>query len=438
MGRQGFHQQGFHQHAQQQPLPQVPAQQVYIDPRVNQSIIPMDVSFAPAPAPLVKPVVFTQYRNQQANQSMESVHGSPLRNTSVTMGSPYVSPSKSAMRITEHRVVADHTTSSPRDVSYRSPVQMQTNQDMTQQFLTPAMETSHQWPTNKQGYGLSDTTDYYQSFSGSAQQTRSLNSSIQMDLHNQSQSNNDLQDPNRTMEMDLSILNRTPAKQTQQATILEDFSMRERSPRTPRDEFLQETFISPSLLPAPPPEKWPQTKAVKRSDPPSPDIPSMSARRDDHLTLTPKRTRQHDVTQVFDGTTFLDTSNTTQYAADVPFSALNLETQYQYPGQAPVDPPIYRALSEGHRPSQPFNADLYRQPKTSTPQRHQGNVMLPMVTPIVQANQSAHNMPTPAMPQQAAPQGQTKSKKSKKQKPQPEPYSRPVRDKKPIDRYGYN
>jgi hypothetical protein len=64
--------------------------------------------------------------------------------------------------------------------------------------------------------------------------------------------------------------------------------------------------------------------------------------------------------------------------------------------------------------------------------------MLPMVTPIVQANQSAHNMPTPAMPQQAAPQKQTKSRKSKKQNPQPEPYSRPVREKKPIDRYGYN
>jgi hypothetical protein len=255
----------------------------------------------------------------------------------------------------------------------------------------------------------------------------------------------EFEDPDKTMEWDLTDLYRTPPKQQaqSQSTILEDFDMQQGSPRTPRDEFLQESYISPSLLPPAPPERWPQTRSVKRSDPPSPDIPSMSSRRDGHLTLTPKRNKQHDQTQNFEGTTFLDASGYAQYDDNVPFGALNLETRHQYQDQAFVQqPPVYRAFSDGHRPSQQFNPNLYRpaqQPQTSTPHRPVGAALLPMVTPIVQAGPNAHQINTPNTlnDHQQTQQDTKKTKRSKKQKPQAEPYSRPVREKKPIDRYGY-
>jgi hypothetical protein len=442
-----------------QPLPQVVGPHGMHESTANQSVMPMDYSVAPTPAPLVKPPVFSQYRDMRFNRSMDSTLFTSTRE------SPMATPHKSPIKMQTDQV----SVSSQRSITKTPPgsaLKMQVDPQVTQYLHTPMGAVYQVVPVAaqpvtgdiqmKEHHSPSKGRSPSKSFSmdQGSPEGRRLDKSFRMEedisqpityVVDRRDSTMEFEDPDKTMEWDLTDLYRTPPKQQaqSQSTILEDFDMQQGSPRTPRDEFLQESYISPSLLPPAPPERWPQTRSVKRSDPPSPDIPSMSSRRDGHLTLTPKRNKQHDQTQNFEGTTFLDASGYAQYDDNVPFGALNLETRHQYQDQAFVQqPPVYRAFSDGHRPSQQFNPNLYRpaqQPQTSTPHRPVGAALLPMVTPIVQAGPNAHQINTPNTlnDHQQTQQDTKKTKRSKKQKPQAEPYSRPVREKKPIDRYGY-
>ena len=145
---------------------------------------------------------------------------------------------------------------------------------------------------------------------------------------------------------------------------------------------------------SPPPERWPRTKAVKRIEPPSPGLPSMSRNRDAHLTLTPKR-QDRRLTPL---TRSEEDLYLMQYDSDEQtiLPALNLETTKSLPSPTKHEwpgPPL-RALTEGCLPPQPSNKlpeaqqkQRQPQPQTSTPLRGAVGADIPQATPILPVQQ---------------------------------------------------
>ena len=145
---------------------------------------------------------------------------------------------------------------------------------------------------------------------------------------------------------------------------------------------------------SPPPERWPRTKAVKRIEPPSPGLPSMSRNRDAHLTLTPKR-QDRRLTPL---TRSEEDLYLMQYDSDEQtiLPALNLETTKSLPSPSKHEwpgPPL-RALTEGCIPPQPSNKlpeaqqkQRQPQPQTSTPLRGAVGADIPQATPILPVQQ---------------------------------------------------
>jgi hypothetical protein len=253
---------------------------VQADQTLNQSAEPMEVSYAKTPA---QPIIVNQpqqWRRQQADETIRdqsTVYHSDMSNTE----SPLRSPAKR-----QTLVKADLSMEADEDLDFQDAEAEQQNQS---QNLLNSSVRSENLMEEDEAREVEDTGmqgDQYQ-HEEDMEQVDPNQSTEEMDQ--QLSQSSGLGDYSSIFQPDLF---NTPVKNQQS---VESIEQDEVTPEKSLDRTLEwdDTFmtpISPSILPPPPPEKWPKTKSQKRPEPPSPDIPSMSGNRDRHLVLTPKRT----------------------------------------------------------------------------------------------------------------------------------------------------
>jgi hypothetical protein len=368
---------------------------VQADQTLNQSAEPMEVSYAKTPA---QPIIVNQpqqWRRQQADETIRdqsTVYHSDASNTE----SPLRSPAKR-----QAPIKADLSMEADEDLDFQDAETEQQNQS---QNLLDSSVRSENLMEDDEARDVEDIDmQGDQSQHEEDMEQVGLNQSTE-EMDQQLSQSSGLGDYSSIFQPDLF---NTPVKNQQSVESIEqDEVTPEKSPdRTLEWDDTFMTPISPSILPPPPPEKWPKTKSQKRPEPPSPDIPSMSGNRDRHLVLTPKRTdkrpspRKAEESEIFDGTTFIDFDQQNQ---PTDFRALNLNTQRPMP-EPTSDYAITprRTLSEGGKPQLPsdFERNLKQirkkqKPVTSTPHKSPTAAKSPAPAQAAQAQQ-VQTMNTP-------------------------------------------